>query len=103
MTKSMKKTDTRKKASRNLFERLDDSIVAVPFKVANKTFLAGLGLVVVTSREFGRRFEEYARDGEAVRKQLRKSFSEIRKDMKVVRKDIKEVRDDVREGFKKAA
>lgn len=99
----MKKVDTRKQTSRNFFEKLDDSIVAVPFKVANKTFLASLGLVVVAGREFGRKFDEFAKDGEKVRKQFQRSFAEVRKDLKVVKKDIKEVRDDVRGGLKKAA
>lgn len=101
--KNVKQTSTRKQGSRNLFERLDESIVAVPFKVANKTFLAGLGLMVVTGREFGKKFDEFAKDGEAVRNQIRKSFDEIRKDLIVVKKDVKEVGNDVREGFKKAA
>ena len=99
----MKKVEKRKQTSRNIFEKLDESIVAVPFQVANKTFLASVGLFVVARREFGKKFDEYAKDGEKVRKQLQKSFDEIRKDLKVVKKDIKEVGDDVREGFKKAA
>jgi hypothetical protein len=101
--KSVKKASTRKQASRNIFERFDESFVAVPFKVANKTFLAGLGLMVVTGKEFGKRFDKYAKDGETVRRQIRKSFDEIRKDLIVVKKDVKEVGNDVREGFKKAA
>lgn len=99
----MKKVNTRSKKSRTIFERLDDSIVAVPFRVADKTFLAGLGLFVVASREFGRKFDEYAKDGAVVRTQLKKSFAELRKDLIVIKKDVREVGDDVRDSFKKAA
>ena len=90
-----------------VFERLEDSVVAVPFKVANKTFMAGLGLLSYMQdeldkqyREFDKKFTKYAKDGEKVFDKLEDRVEDFRKD---VEKKVDEARDRVRHTFNKAA
>src|SRR5210317_454406 len=55
---------------KTVFEKLENSPIAVPFKVANKTFMASLGLFSYVQKEFDKRisefdktFEKYAKEG----------------------------------------
>jgi len=100
---------TRKKSApkKTAYEKLEDSVVAVPFKFANKTFLASLGLFSIVQQEFSENFDKFAKDGEKVRDDLQASFKDFRKEIKDEVEDVveeaKEVTDKVRETFKKAA
>ena len=51
---------TRKKTApkKTLFDTLEDSVIAVPFKAANKTFMASLGLFAYVQKEFDKKFNE---------------------------------------------
>jgi len=73
------KTAAKKEAGKSVFERLQGSVIGQPFAIANKAFLASLGLVSTIQTEFGNKFEEYAKDGEVVRDKYRASFADFRK------------------------
>ena len=55
------------------FDKLEDSVIAVPFKFANKTFLASLGLLSVIRKEVVAKVDAYAKDGEKVRDEIQAS------------------------------
>jgi len=82
------------------FDKLEDSVIAVPFKFANKTFLASLGLLSVIRKEVVAKVDAYAKDGEKVRDEIQASIEELRHD---VAEQVNEARDRVRERFGKAA
>lgn len=82
------------------FDKLEDSVIAVPFKFANKTFLASLGLLSVIRKEVVAKVDAYAKDGEKVRDEIQASIDELRHD---VVEQVSEARDRVRERFGKAA
>ena len=100
---------TRKKTApkKTLFDTLEDSVIAVPFKFANKTFLASLGLFSVAQQEFTKQLDKYAKDGEKVRDEIKASFKDFRKEIKEEVEDVveeaKDVTATVRETLKKAA
>ena len=96
-----KVTKTRKKAApkkdRTLFEMLEDSVVGRPIKIANRTFLASLGVVSTMQTElekfqtdFEKRFEKLVKDGEKARDRYRKEFKAFRKDVDELREDVVE-------------
>ena len=92
---------------KTVFEKLEDSVIAMPFKAANKTFLASLGFLSVVQKEvgdrideFGNKFDKYAKDGEKVLDEYEHKFDDFRKD---VVGQVTEARDKVRETFGKAA
>lgn len=95
-----KKAAVKKAAPKTAFDKLDDSVIAVPFKFANKTFLASLGLLSVIRKEVVTRIDEYAKDGEKVRDEIQASIDELKHD---VVEQVTEARDRVRERFGKAA
>ena len=102
-----KKAAAPKTASKTVFDRLEESVIAVPLKAANKTFMAGLGLLSYMQgeldkqyREFDKKFTKYARDGEKVFDRLEDRVEDFRKD---VEKKVDEARDRVRHTFNKAA
>jgi hypothetical protein len=78
-TAAKKKTAARKEAEKSVFERLGDSVIGQPFAIANKAFLASLGLFSTIQTEFGIKFDEFAKDGEVVRDKYQESFTEFRK------------------------
>lgn len=100
---------TRKKAApkKTAFDRLEDSVIAVPFKLANKTFLAGLGLFSVIQTELSKQLDKYAKDGEKVRDEIQATFREFRKEIKEEVEDVveeaKDVTETVRATLKEAA
>ena len=100
---------TRKKAApkKTVFDKLEDSVIAVPFKFANKTFLASLGLFSVAQKEISKQLDKYAKDGEKVRDEIQASFKDFRKEIKEevedVVKEAKDVTESVRGTLKKAA
>ena len=102
-----KKAPAKKVEKHNVLDRLEDSIIAVPFKAANKTFMASLGLLSYVQdeldkqyKEFDKKFTKYARDGEKVFDRLEDRVEDLRKD---VEKKVDEARDRVRHTFNKAA
>lgn len=101
-TKKSRATETR-----SVFDPFRDSVIAVPFKAANRTFMAGLGLLSVMQteiqkqyREFDRKVDRYARDGEKVVDRFEHRVEDFRKD---VEKRVEEVRGRIRGTFDKAA
>lgn len=100
---------TRKKAApkKTVFDKLEDSVIAAPFKFANKTFLASLGLFSVVQTELSKQLDKYAKDGEKVRDEIQASFKDFRKEIKEEVEDVveeaKDVTETVRETLKKAA
>lgn len=100
-------TRTRKAPARSVFGQFEDTVVALPFKAANKTFMASLGLLSYMQteiekqyREFDKKFDQYAKDGEKVFDRFEDRVESIRKD---VEKRVEEVRGRVRGTFEKAA
>jgi hypothetical protein len=102
----------RKKAAdktprKSVLDQFGDTVIVPPLKVASKTFMASLGLLSYMQteiekqyKEFDRKFDKYARDGEVVLDQFENRVGDFRKD---VEKRVEEVRGRVRDTFEKAA
>jgi hypothetical protein len=102
-----KTISTRKSRETKPRTPLSDTVIALPFRAANRTFLAGLGLLSYVQtefekqyREFDRKVDEYARDGEKVFDRFEHRVEDFRKD---VEKRVEEVRGRVRGTFDRAA
>ena len=74
-----KKVATRKKPEKSVFEMLEDSMIGQPFIIANKVFLASLGLVSTIQTEVGNKFDELVKDGEVARDKYQASFKKFQK------------------------
>lgn len=92
---------------KGVLDRFEGTVIAVPFKAANKTFMASLGLLSYVQSEldkqykaFDEKFEKYARDGEKVFDKFEDRVEDFRKD---VEKKVDEARERVRDTFNKAA
>jgi hypothetical protein len=72
-----KKVATRKKPEKSVFEMLEDSVIAQPFIIANKVFLASLGLISTIQTEAGNKFDELVKDGEKARDKYQASFKKF--------------------------
>ena len=85
-----RKTTARKKApKKTVFDRLEDGVFGRPIKIANRTFLASLGLIstiqtefVKFQQDFGKTYDKLVKDGEKARKSYQKTFREFRKDVR---------------------
>lgn len=55
-----------------IVDRFEGTIVEKPIVVANKTFLASIGLLEQARNDFEAKFEAYAKDGQKLRKQVTK-------------------------------
>ena len=97
---------TRKKAAPKkaptVLETLETTFVGTPIRIANRTFLASLGLVATVQTEiskfqadFEKTFEKLVKDGEKARDRYRKEFLEVRKDVKEFGEDVKEYGEDL--------
>lgn len=97
---------TRKKAAPKkaptVLETLETSFVGTPIRIANRTFLASLGLVATVQNEltkfqadFEKTFERLVKDGEKAREIYRKRFVEVRKDAKEFGEDVREAGEDL--------
>jgi polyhydroxyalkanoate synthesis regulator phasin len=73
-TKAKTKTT---KTAKSAGSRLEGTILEQPFAVANKAFLASIGLADQVVTGFGEKFDEFAADGEKVRDRAKKSTDEI--------------------------
>jgi hypothetical protein len=80
-TVAKKRATAKKQAEKSIFERLEDSVIGQPFAIANKAFLASLGLFSTIQTEFGNKFDEFAKDGEVVRDKYQESFADFRKSL----------------------
>jgi len=97
-----RKTVSRKRKPKSVFEVLESSVVGTPIRIANRTFLASLGLVSTMQTEFTKfqvefekRFEKLVKDGEKARDRYRAEFRDFREDVKDFREDVKDFSVDV--------
>ncbi|MBT8092943.1 MAG: phasin family protein [Gammaproteobacteria bacterium] len=97
---------TRKKAAPKkaptMLENLESTFVGKPIQIANRTFLASLGLVATVQNEFTKfqadfekTYEKLVKDGEKARDRYRKNFVEARKDVKEFGEDVREAGEDL--------
>lgn len=97
-----KKVTKRKKVAKKaqpktVFDRLEDSFIGRPIKIANRTFLASLGLVSTVQTEFTKfqsdfekTFEKLVKDGEKARDRYKAGIRDFREDVRDFREDIVE-------------
>lgn len=83
-----RKKVTRKAQPKSVFDRLENSIIGTPIKIANRTFLASLGVVSTMETEltkfqsdFEKTFEKLVKDGEKARSRYRKGLKDFRDDV----------------------
>lgn len=87
------KTATKLKAqAKSIVDRFEGTIVERPIIIANKAFLAGLGLASQAQSDFDKKFDALAKDGEKVRDQAQDSFEDLNdrviKRVKATRKEV---------------
>ncbi|MGB5576724.1 MAG: hypothetical protein WBM88_04880, partial [Woeseiaceae bacterium] len=92
-----KKAVTRKAQPKSVFQMLESSVVGKPIEIANKTFLASLGVVSTMQTEFTKlqsdfekTFERLVKDGEKARDRYRADFRNFREDVKDFSVDVVE-------------
>lgn len=85
-----KKTTTKRTKAPTFYEKIEGTMIGQPIVIANKAFLASLGLVATVSSDFVKRVDELAKDGEVVRDEYQASFEKFRSD---VMNQIKESRE----------
>lgn len=116
---TQKKVTSRKKVARkrqpqSVLDRLESTFVGKPIRVANRTFLASLGLISTMQTEFTKlqsdfekTFEKLVKDGEKVRARYKAEIKDFRKDVRDLGEDIVEevveVKDRVVDNVKSAA
>ena len=100
--KKVTKRTARSKKAKSVFDRLENSVVGTPVKVANRTFLASLGVVATVQTEltkfqsdFEKTFEKLVKDGEKARNRYRKEFKGFKKDVREFGEDVKEYGEDL--------
>ena len=104
--KKVTKKRARTKKAKSVFDQLENSFVGTPIKVANKTFLASLGVVATMQTElmkfqsdfekaFEKTFEKLVKDGEKVRNRYRAEFKGFKKDVRDFSEDVKEYGEDL--------
>jgi hypothetical protein len=74
-----KRVAKRKKPEKSLFEMLEDSMIGQPFVIANKVFLASLGLISTIQTGVSDKFDELVKDGEKARDEYQASFRKFQK------------------------
>ena len=97
VTRKTTKKRAAPKKDKTLFEMLEESVVGRPIRIANRTFLASLGLVSTMQTEFekfqadfGKTFDRLVKDGEKARERYRKEFRAFRKDVDEFRDEVVE-------------
>ena len=73
-----RKAAPRKVQKKSTFEMLEDSMVGQPFVIANKVFLASLGLFSTIQTEVGNKFDGLVKDGEKARDDYQASIEDFR-------------------------
>ncbi|MBT8099030.1 MAG: phasin family protein [Gammaproteobacteria bacterium] len=73
----------KKKATKSgsIVGRFEGTVIEKPIVIANKTFLAGLGLATQLQSTFDKKFDELAKDGAKVRQDAKKSANSLRGDI----------------------
>ena len=89
-----KKTAKKSSLIDAILKRVEGTIVEQPIIVANKTFLAGLGLANQVQEDFQSKFDKFAKDGEKARDEATASVNKARDE---VLDRAKKVRDQVAE------
>lgn len=100
-----RKTTAKKAPQKSAFDKLVDSPAGTPIRIANKTFLASLGVISMMQTElekfqsdFEKRFDLLVKDGEKARKRYQKQFKKVRKDVTGEIDDaVEEVKEEVTE------
>ncbi len=87
------KTATKLKAqAKSIVDRFEGTIVERPIIIANKAFLAGLGLASQAQSDFDKKFDALAKDGAKVRDQAQDSFEDLNdrviKRVKATRREV---------------
>jgi hypothetical protein len=102
MKKKVTKNRARTKKAKSVFDQLESSFVGTPIRVANKTFLASLGVVATMQTEltkfqsdFEKTFGKLVKDGEKVRNRYRAEFKGFKKDVREFGGDVKEYGEDL--------
>ena len=92
-----RKVTPKKAKQKSVFEMLEDSVVGTPIKIANRTFLASLGIVSTMQIEFEKfqadfekKFDQLVKDGEKARNRYRRTFRNFREDVKDLGEDVVE-------------
>jgi polyhydroxyalkanoate synthesis regulator phasin len=89
---AQKKARKLKSQAKSIVDRFEGTIIEQPIIVANKAFLAGLGLASQVQSDFDAKFEELAKDGVKVRKEAENSFESLSdrflKQVKATRKKV---------------
>ena len=92
-----RKTVSRKAKPKTVFEVLENSFIGTPVKMANRTFLASLGVVSMMQTEFtkfqaefDKTFEKLVKDGEKARKRYRADIKDFREDVRDFGEDVVE-------------
>jgi hypothetical protein len=101
MTKKVVKKRVTKKTARprkakSVFDRMEDTLIGQPIRIANRTFLASLGVVATVQSEiekfqtdFEKTFDRLVKDGEKVRNRYRREFRGFTKDVKEFGEDVR--------------
>ena len=92
-----RKAAPKKAKQKSVFEMLEESVVGTPIKIANRTFLASLGVVSTMQTEFTKfqtdfekKFDQLVKDGEKARDRYRKTLKGVREDVRDLREDVVE-------------
>jgi len=89
---AQKKARALKAQAKSIVDRFEGTIIEQPIIIANKAFLAGLGLASQVQSDLDTKFEKLAKDGEKVRKEAQGSFESMSdryiKELKATRKQI---------------
>jgi len=112
--KKVTKRKAAPKKAKSVLKMLEESVVSKPIKIANRTFLASLGLVSTMQTEFTKfqsdfekTFEQLVKDGEKARVRYRAGFRDFREDVRDfgqdIVEDVVEVKDRVVDNVKSAA
>jgi len=88
-----KKTATKLKAqAKSIVDRFEGTIVEQPIIIANKAFLAGLGLASQAQSDLDKKLKSLTKDGEKVRDQAQDSLDDLGdrvvKQVKATRKEV---------------
>ena len=75
------KTAVKKTRAPSFYEKIEGTMIGQPIVIANKAFLASLGLVATVSSDFVKRVDELAKDGEVVRDEYQASLEKFRGDV----------------------
>ncbi|MDH3339407.1 MAG: phasin family protein [Gammaproteobacteria bacterium] len=73
-----KKVSRKRKAPEGVVGRIED-VVSQPIAVANKAFLASLGLVTQLQKDLDSKYEELAKDGKKARDRYEATLTDLRK------------------------